>query len=75
MGFVDRLVWVGEALGRALDRPRYRIDDAGHLLTERKKVDTAVRMLLEDGLKEVERGGLRVYCDRCTQKMAIAFSC
>ena len=55
MGFVDRLVWVGEALGRALARPRYRIDDAGHLLTERKKVDTAVRMLLEDGLKEVER--------------------
>ena len=42
MGFVDRLVWVGEALGRALDRPRYRIDDAGHLLTEPKKVDTAV---------------------------------
>ena len=41
---------------RALDRPRYRIDNAGHLLTERKKVDTAVRMLLEDGLKEVEKG-------------------
>ena len=43
-------------MGEALDRPRYRIDDAGHLLTERKKVDTAVRMLLEDGLKEVEKG-------------------
>ena len=24
---------------RALDRPRYRIDNAGHLLTERKKVN------------------------------------
>ena len=52
MGVVDRLVCVGDAPGRAIDRPRPRID-AGHELTARLFVDESA----DAAGRWVERGG------------------